>query len=65
MLVTVVKCQDSTRTILIEIMEILIFTSKGNVDIDAIGVGLQANQRGHIDIVDGGGRIITHPLENF
>jgi len=35
---------------------------KGNVDIDAIGVGLQANQRGHI-IVDGGGRIITHPLE--
>lgn len=35
---------------------------KGNVDIDAIGVGLQANKRGHI-IVDGGGRIITHPLE--
>ena len=35
---------------------------KGNVDIDAIGSGLQANQRGHI-IVDGGGRIITHPLE--
>jgi len=35
---------------------------KGNVDIDAIGVGLQANQRGHIT-VDGGGRIITHPLE--
>lgn len=35
---------------------------KGNVDIDAIGVGLQANQRGHI-IVDGGGCIITHPLE--
>ncbi|WP_373822191.1 autotransporter outer membrane beta-barrel domain-containing protein [Veillonella sp.] len=35
---------------------------KGNVDIDAIGIGLQANQRGHI-IVDGGGRIITHPLE--
>lgn len=35
---------------------------KGNVDIDVIGVGLQANQRGHI-IVDGGGRIITHPLE--
>ena len=35
---------------------------KGNVDIDAIGVGLQANQRGHI-LVDGGGRIITHPLE--
>lgn len=35
---------------------------KGNVYIDAIGVGLQANQRGHI-IVDGGGRIITHPLE--
>ncbi|WP_295257414.1 autotransporter outer membrane beta-barrel domain-containing protein [Veillonella sp.] len=35
---------------------------KGNVDIDAIGVGLQANQRGHI-IVDGGGRIVTHPLE--
>lgn len=35
---------------------------KGNVDIDAVGVGLQANQRGHI-IVDGGGRIITHPVE--
>lgn len=35
---------------------------KGNVDIDAVGVGLQANQRGHI-IVDGGGRIITYPVE--
>ena len=35
---------------------------KGNIDIDAVGVGLQANQRGHI-IVDGGGRIITHPVE--
>ena len=35
---------------------------KGNVDIDAVGVGLQANQRGHIT-VDGGGRIITHPVE--
>jgi len=35
---------------------------KGNIDIDAVGVGLQANQRGHI-IVDGGGRIITHPLK--
>ena len=35
---------------------------KGSVDIDAIGVGLHANQRGHI-IVDGGGRIITHPVE--
>ena len=35
---------------------------KGNVDIDAVGVGLQANQRGHI-IVDGGGRIITYPLK--
>ena len=34
---------------------------KGNVDIDAVGVGLQANHRGHI-IVDGGGRIITHPV---
>ena len=34
---------------------------KGNVDIDAVGVGLQANHRGHI-IVDGGGRIITYPL---
>ncbi|WP_127069153.1 MULTISPECIES: autotransporter outer membrane beta-barrel domain-containing protein [unclassified Veillonella] len=35
---------------------------KGNVDIDAVGVGLQANHRGHI-IVDGGGRIITYPLK--
>ena len=35
---------------------------KGNVDIDAIGSGLQVNQRGHI-LVDGGGKIITHPLE--
>ena len=35
---------------------------KGNVDIDAIGSGLQVNQRGHI-IVDGGGKIITHPVE--
>ena len=34
---------------------------KGNVDIDAVGVGLQANHRGHI-IVDGGGRIKTYPL---
>lgn len=35
---------------------------KGNVDIDAIGSGLQVNQRGHI-LVDGGGKIITHPVE--
>ena len=35
---------------------------KGNVDIDAGGVGLQANHRSHI-IVDGGGRIITYPLK--
>lgn len=35
---------------------------KGNVDIDAIGSGLQVNQRGHI-FVDGGGKIITHPVE--
>ena len=35
---------------------------KGNVDIDAVGVGLQANHRGHI-IVDSGGRIITYPLK--
>ena len=35
---------------------------KGNVDIDAVGAGLQANHRGHI-IVDGGGRIITYPLK--
>ena len=34
----------------------------GNVDIDAIGSGLQVNQRGHI-LVDGGGKIITHPVE--
>ena len=35
---------------------------KGNVDIDAIGSGLQVNQRGHI-LVDGGGKIIIHPVE--
>ena len=35
---------------------------KGTVDIDAIGSGLQVNQRGHI-LVDGGGKIITHPVE--
>ena len=35
---------------------------KGNVDIDAIGSGLQVNQRGYI-LVDGGGKIITHPVE--
>ena len=35
---------------------------KGNVDIDAIGSGLQVNQRSHI-LVDGGGKIITHPVE--
>ena len=35
---------------------------KGNVDIDAIGSGLQVNQRGRI-LVDGGGKIITHPVE--
>ena len=35
---------------------------KGNVDIDAIGSGLQVNQRGHI-LVDGGGKIITYPVE--
>lgn len=35
---------------------------KGNVDIDAIGSGLQVNQRGHI-LVDGDGKIITHPVE--
>ena len=35
---------------------------KGNVDIDAIGSGLQVNQRGHI-LVYGGGKIITHPVE--
>ena len=32
------------------------------MDIDAIGSGLQVNQRGHI-LVDGGGKIITHPVE--
>jgi len=37
---------------------------KGNVDIDAIGVGLQANQRGHI-IVDGGGRPVPNVEVDF
>lgn len=34
---------------------------KGNVDIDAVGSGLQVNKQGNI-IVEGGGKVITHPV---